>query len=154
MTESHTQATLPGVDFHLLTSTIAEDDFEVSVAVLRQTYRRIAGRGKGGVEDRRRGPAVGQTIQSADDTGTQLPVVYVLDANIIFAMAVQIAWNMITVEELPEMIVVGIGHPVGSLLADPDAAQEYVRARVNHMTPTVTETSGGGGANQVPGLYS
>ena len=82
MTESRTHAVLPGADLHLLKSTIADDEFEVSVTVLRIE-----------VESRKR-----------------LPVVYVLDANLQFAMAAQTAWLMIFARELPEMIIVGIGH--------------------------------------------
>ncbi len=36
MTEPPTQAVLPGTDLHLLRPTIADDEFQVSVAVLRR----------------------------------------------------------------------------------------------------------------------
>ncbi len=118
MTESRTHALLPGADLHLLKSTIADDEFEVSVTVLRIE-----------VESRKR-----------------LPVVYVLDANLQFAMAAQTAWLMIFARELPEMIIVGIGHPVGSLLADPSVAQKYSEARRRHMEPIPVDPRQGQGA--------
>ena len=124
MTESGTQAVFPGTDFHLLRSTTADDEFEISVALLRR----------------------------ADETGKRFPVVYVLDANIMFAMAAQTAWLMILGEELPEMIMVGIGHPVGSVLADLAAAQNYSEDRMRHLTPTAVESRGGGGAEKFLGF--
>ncbi len=108
----------------MIRSTIADDEFEVSVAVLRR----------------------------ADEKGTRYPVVYVLDANIMFAMAVQTAWFMMVGEELPEMIVVGIGHPVGPVLAGPAARQKYREVRTRHLTPTESEERGGGGAEKFLGF--
>ncbi len=124
MTESRTQGALPGSDFHLFRSTIADDEFEVSVAVLRRTH----------------------------ETGKRFPVVYALDANIWFAWVAQTAGLMMIGEERPEMIVVGIGHPVGSVLNDPTARQKWGEARQRHMGPTVVEPQGGGGAEKFLGF--
>ncbi len=124
MAESRTQAELPGADLHMLRSAIADDEFEVSVALLRR----------------------------AEEAGRRYPVVYVLDANIMFAMAAQTAWFMMRGEELPEMIVVGIGHPVGSLLTDPAAMPKYVEARTRHLAPTAVEQRSGGGAGNFLGF--
>ncbi len=119
MTEPRTQGELPGSDFHLLKSAIAEDEFEISVATLRR----------------------------ADEPGKRLPVVYVTDANVLFAMAAQIAWLMMLEEQLPAMIAVGIGHSVGgAVLASPAAVQNWAEARRRHLTPTEIELPEGGGA--------
>ncbi len=124
MTESRTQAALPGADFHLLKSNIADDEFEVSVAELRNEL----------------------------ESGKRLLVVYMLDANLIFASVVQTAWLMMFARQLPEMIVVGIGRPVGSILADPVATQKYVDLRTWHLTPTAESTGRGGGAEKYLGF--
>lgn len=118
MTEPSAQPELRGADLHLLRSSIADDEFEVSVAFVRGT----------------------------EEAGRRYPVVYVLDANVLFAMAVHTARFMMLGEELPEMIVVGIGHPVGPLLTDPAARPRYVEARTRHLAPTAVEQRGGGGA--------
>ena len=63
MKESRAQAVLPGTDFHVLRSEIADDEFEVSVAVLRRE----------------------------GEAGKRLRVVYTLDANLSFAWVAQTA---------------------------------------------------------------
>ncbi|MDP6453800.1 MAG: alpha/beta hydrolase-fold protein [SAR202 cluster bacterium] len=124
MTESRTQAVLPGTDFHLFTSAIADDEFEVLIAPLRR----------------------------ADDQGKRYPVVYAPDANSTFAWIVHTAGTMMVGGELPEMIVVGIGHPIGSILTEPAALQKFFQARTWHLTPTAGEAGGGGGAEKFLGF--
>lgn len=130
MTEPRTQGELPGSDFHLLKSTIADEEFEVSVATLRR----------------------------ADGAGKRLPVVYMPDANSLFAMVTTTAAAMMIVGELPEMIVVGIGHPVGGAIwTDLAALQEFFKVRARHLTPTEIEVpeekrTAGGGAEKFLGF--
>ena len=124
MTDLRTQGALPGSDFHLIRSIIADDEFEVSIVILRRTH----------------------------ETGNRLPVVYAVDADTSFAWVAQTAGLMIIGEELPEMIVVGIGHPVGPVLNDPTATQKWSEARQRHMGPTAVEPQGGGGAEKFLGF--
>lgn len=108
----------------MLRSAIADDEFEVSVAVLRR----------------------------ADEPGKRFPVVYVPDANFWFAMVVVPAFSMMLGEELCEMIVVGIGHPVGPVWINPAATQKYLEVRTKYLTPTEVEERGGGGAEKFLGF--
>ena len=50
------------------------------------------------------------------------------------------------------MIMVGIGHPVGSVLADLAAAHNYSEVRKKHLSPTAAEARGGGGAEKFLGF--
>ena len=120
MTEQHTKEPFFNADYHLLKSKIAEDEFDIWVAVLRST----------------------------DEPGKQLPVVYVTDGNIMFPIVASTVSGSLISAELPEMIVVGIGHHMGPVLGNPAASQKWMVARTKHLTPTVvTEVAGttGGG---------
>src|SRR5262245_22092578 len=58
------------------------------------------------------------------------PVLYVLDANICFGMAADIVISLVFGNEIPEVIVVGVGYPVQSY-------REWLTLRARDLTPTV-----------------
>jgi predicted alpha/beta superfamily hydrolase len=60
------------------------------------------------------------------------PVVYVLDANWYFGTVTEIVRMLALLQELPELVVVGIGYPVNSIM-------EAVAVRIRDYTPTVDD---------------
>jgi predicted alpha/beta superfamily hydrolase len=77
--------------------------------------------------------------------------VYVTDGVAMFPMVVSTAAMMILLAELPEMIVVGIGHHIGPVWGNLAAMQKWGVAKTKHLTPTmVPEGAGtvGGGAEK------
>jgi len=81
------------------------------------------------------------------------PVLYVLDGNGIFGLATDIARGLLLGSELPPMIVVGIGYPVGGLAETlnlrmrdytPTPDDRFVDVAVKMWGGTGGETSGGG----------
>ena len=63
------------------------------------------------------------------DPGRHYPVFYVLDADMLFGTAVDVSRALALGQELPEVIVVGVGYPV-------EAFVETVGVRVRDFTPT------------------
>ena len=80
------------------------------------------------------------------------------DANITFAMVTVTAGFLMGGEEFPEMIVVGIGHPVGGpIWCDPAASWRNFEARGRHLSPTQSYlpeygVTIGGGAEKLLGF--
>ncbi len=54
---------------------------------------------------------------------------YVTDANVWYASVAQMASVMISFGELPPLVVVGVGYPIGSLFNDDDARAEWGASR-------------------------
>jgi predicted alpha/beta superfamily hydrolase len=100
------QASLFDTEVRYLKSAIVGDEFEISIA-LPFNYR---------------------------DSDTTYPVLYMTDANMLFAAMTQMTRGMAQpgIEELPQIILVGIGYRIDSL------AQWY-RLRSRDLTPTITE---------------
>jgi len=70
------------------------------------------------------------------------PVLYVLDANICFGMAADVVTSLLFGQEIPEIIVVGIGYPVQSYA-------DWLKLRARDLTPTaMDEIPGSGGADR------
>jgi uncharacterized protein len=70
------------------------------------------------------------------------PVLYVLDANICFGMAVDVVTSLLFGQEIPEIIVVGIGYPIQSYA-------DWLKLRARDLTPTaMDEIPGSGGADR------
>lgn len=67
--------------------------------------------------------------QCGDARGAPLPVLYVSDANGLFASAVDLIRFMHLSAHLPPMLVVGIGYPVGGI-------DETIIVRIRDFTPT------------------
>lgn len=73
------------------------------------------------------------------------PVAYVLDGNAMFGMAVDTARLLQLGTELPPLIIVGIGYPVG------DAIGQMLALRTRDLTPTA-DASAREGYGDIPGL--
>jgi predicted alpha/beta superfamily hydrolase len=66
------------------------------------------------------------------DTGRAFPVLYLLDANLNFGTVTETVRLLSVFQQLPEMIVAGIGYPV-------DGIFETSRFRTRDLTPTEVE---------------
>jgi predicted alpha/beta superfamily hydrolase len=78
---------------------------------------------------------------SYGETDRTYPVLYVLDANICFGLAADVVTSLLFGEEIPDIIVVGIGYPIKSYA-------EWGKLRARDFTPTtMAEVAGSGGAD-------
>lgn len=66
---------------------------------------------------------------SYQDSDKSYPVLYVLDANLGFATARDIVNTMVVTEDMPELIVVGVGYPV-------ERETDILATRTRDLTPT------------------
>ena len=67
-------------------------------------------------------------------TTKSYPTVYVLDANVCFGMVAESVWSLVLGNELPELLIVGIGYPIESL-------DDWITNRVRDFTPTRMDDS-------------
>jgi predicted alpha/beta superfamily hydrolase len=105
-----TGAAIPRTEVRTLVSSVSGQEYRISVA-LPLTY--------------------------GQDAGNTYPVVYLLDANMWFGMATEITRLLYFYrEELPEVIVVGIGYTTD----DPNEVKDL---RLSDLTPTQTEAGTG-----------
>jgi len=114
MTTAFPEATVFHSEVRVLTSSYAEQDYQISVW-LPPDYL---------------------------DSGKSYPVLYLLDSNTLFGAAANLILPLIWSNELPELIIVGIGYDIQSY-------EDWVRLRAQDMTPTVvSDVSGSGGAEK------
>jgi len=101
--ETFPRVSLPETEVRYLRSSIVGDEFEISIA-LPPNYR---------------------------SSNTAYPVLYVTDANVLFAAMTQITRGMLQpgIEELPPILLVGIGYRIDSLI-------QWARLRSRDLTPT------------------
>ena len=71
-------------------------------------------------------------------TTKSYPSLYVLDANVCFGMVAEAVWSLVLGNELPELLIVGIGYPIKSL-------DEWVIHRSRDFTPTRMHANPGSG---------
>jgi predicted alpha/beta superfamily hydrolase len=112
-------ASLLGTEVRLIAARSVEQTFRISVA-LPSSY--------------------------ATDLERTYPTIYLLDANFYFGMITELTRVMTLCEELPESIVIGIGYPLDTPLAE--ATKETFRLRDRDLTPVTdpTEENPTGGA--------
>ncbi len=129
-------ATIPATEVRVLQSTIANQDYQISVAL---------------------------PFHYEDNSQKTYPVIYVLDANLYFGMVVDMVRAMnIRVpfcNELPDAIIVGIGYPVTGSLTErlhhvmhlrdrdlgPDRSEESERFMQEYFPVPTPLISGNGG---------
>ena len=104
-TESQAR-TVPGVTVTELRSSNVDQTFEVSVALPR-----------------------------APTPDRSYPVLYFTDANVYLPMLNDIVSLMQLAEELPEMIIVGIGYPIGDFFTDDRARDLFQELRRRDLLP-------------------
>ena len=115
--EARSQArTIPSVTVVELRSSNVEQTFEVSVALPRSP-----------TPDR------------------SYPVLYFTDANVYLPMLNDVVSLLQLAEELPEMIIVGIGYPIGDFFPDDRAREVFQKLRRR-------DSSAGGGGRCLPRL--
>lgn len=83
MSSPHQQVTIPNTELHFVSSKIVGDQFKICIA-LPKNYA---------------------------DTKKKYPVVYLLDANIFFGLVTDAARLLQFGQEIPEIVIVGIGYP-------------------------------------------
>ncbi len=118
MTASFPEATLFNSEVLSLSSSIANQDYQISIG-FPPTYQ---------------------------DSIERYPVLYLLDSNVIFGAAVELARLLMWGEHLPEFIIVGIGYQIQHY-------KDWGRRRDLDMTPTKLEDNPGtGGAAEFLGF--
>lgn len=114
MTTSYQEATVFHSEVRVLTSSYTKQDYQISVW-LPPDYR---------------------------SSSKSYPVLYLLDSNTLFGAAANLVLPLIWGNELPELIIVGIGYEINSY-------EDWGRLRSYDMTPTtVSDVPGSGRAEK------
>jgi len=109
-TAAFPRVSIPETEVRHIQSSIVGDEFEISIALPSNYY----------------------------STDTTYPVLYITDANLFFAATTQIVRMMQLGNELPQMLIVGIGYRSDSL-------SNWLALRSRDLTPTPTPDPNGQG---------
>lgn len=131
MSTQYPQVTIPNTEVRMLSSSIVSQEFKVFVALPRNYA----------------------------DSEKSYPVLYVLDANGFFGMVTETVRCLQLLQELPEMIIVGIGYPVSDYIQTlglrgrdytPSIDDEYLRKWLEGVSESLVAPlvfNGTGGAS-------